>query len=516
MSLFAPYETKDKVDDATYARREAKLRADLLDVQYDVLERKAFPVIILVNGVEGAGKGETVNLLNEWMDPRHIQAFAWEAPSKEERARPEMWRFWRALPSKGRVGMFFGNWYTHPIVARVEEGMSESELDRYIERIVAFEKLLENDGALLLKFWFHLSKGAQKKRLHALENDKRTRWRVADVDWRRFKHYDAYANTSEHVLRNTSVSPWHIVNGYDANKRSLDVGEMLLKAMKRHLVDYDKTHAEKQALIREAERAKSKVGRAAAKKAETKGEHGAPASENLDILRSLKFKERLSKERYEVALDKEQARLNRLTRDPKFVKKHSCVLVFEGNDAAGKGGAVRRITSALDARQYHVIPIAAPTSEERSYPYLWRFWKQLPTRGKLTIYDRSWYGRVLVERVEGFALTEEWQRAYGEIETFEKDLVEHGMVVVKFWLAVSKDEQLRRFEEREETRFKRFKITEEDWRNRKQWGAYEAAAADMIARTSGVAAWNVIEANDKHLARIRILKAISSAIEEAL
>jgi polyphosphate:AMP phosphotransferase len=516
MSLFDPYETKEKVDDATYARRETKLRADLLDVQYDVLERKAFPVIVLVNGVEGAGKGETVNLLNEWMDPRHIQAFAFEDPSKEERARPEMWRFWRALPAKGRIGMFFGNWYTHPIVARVEEGMSEPELDRHIERIVAFEELLENDGALLLKFWFHLGKRAQKKRLAALEKDKHTRWRVSDLDWRRFKLYDEYKQTSEHVIRNTSVSPWHIIDGYEANRRSLEVGEMLLNAMKRHLVDHDKGAAERAARKRDAVRANTKSARAAAKKAETKGEHGAPSSENLQILRSLKFEERMSKEHYEGELEKEQARLNKLSRDHAFQKKHACVLVFEGNDAAGKGGAVRRITAALDARQYHVIPVAAPTAEERSFPYLWRFWRQLPARGKFAVYDRSWYGRVLVERVEGFAMTEEWQRAYHEIETFEKDVAEHGIALVKFWLAVSKEEQLRRFEEREKTRFKRFKITEEDWRNRKKWGDYEAAACDMIAKTSGISPWNVIEANDKHLARIRILRAISRAIEEVL
>jgi polyphosphate kinase 2 (PPK2 family) len=192
------------------------------------------------------------------------------------------------------------------------------------------------------------------------------------------------------------------------------------------------------------------------------------------------------------------------------------VVVFEGNDAAGKGGAIRRVTAALDARQYHVIPIAAPTAEERSYPYLWRFWNHLPARGKFTIFDRSWYGRVLVERVEGFARTDEWQRAYHEIEAFERDMVDHGVVVVKFWLAVTPEEQLRRFKERENTRFKRFKITEDDWRNRKKWDAYEAAACDMIARTSGVAPWHIIEANDKHLARVRIVKTIAETVAESL
>ncbi len=507
MSLFDAFESKDTVDDVTYDRRVAKLRADLLDVQYDVLARKTFPVIVLINGVEGAGKGETANLLHEWMDPRHIQACAFGDPTEQERERPEMWRFWRALPSKGRIGVLFGNWYTHPIVARVEKTMTAARLDTNIERIVALEDLLEKDGGLLLKFWFHLGKKAQNKRLHALEKDKHTRWRVTPQDWQRFRDYDAYTKVSEHVLRNTSVAPWHIINGFDANKRSLEVGEVLLSAMRRKLAEDDSARAKKAATTPSV-----------AKAASSKNAHASPVavSEHLSLLRGLSFEERLSKEHYNVKIEKAQRHLNQLSRDLTFTKKRACVVVFEGNDAAGKGGAIRRVTAALDARRYHVIPIAAPTSEERSYPYLWRFWNHLPPRGMFTIFDRSWYGRVLVERVEGFARTDEWQRAYHEIETFERAMSDHGVTVVKFWLAVSKDEQLRRFNEREHTRFKRFKITDDDWRNRKKWDAYEAAACDMIARTSGVAPWHVIEANDKHMARVRIVKTIADTIDEAL
>ncbi len=506
MSLFDAFESKDTVDDATYDRRVAKLRADLLDVQYDVLARKTFPVIVLINGVEGAGKGETANLLHEWMDPRHIQAFAFGGPTEQERARPEMWRFWRAQPAKGRIGVLFGNWYTHPIVARVEKTMTAARLDKQIERIVALEDLLEKDGGLLLKFWFHLGKKAQYKRLHTLEKDKRTSWRVTPRDWQRFKDYDSYTKVSEHVLRHTSVAPWHIINGFNANRRSLEVGELLLSAMRRKLAEDDSARAKTAAPSATKAVARSKKTRAVA----------APTSEHLSLLRGLTFEGRLSKEHYNVKMEKAQRHLNQLSRDLTFAKKRACVVVFEGNDAAGKGGAIRRVTAALDARQYHVIPIAAPTSEERSYPYLWRFWNNLPARGKFTIFDRSWYGRVLVERVEGFARTDEWQRAYHEIESFERDMNDHGIVVVKFWLAVSKDEQLRRFKEREHTRFKRFKITEDDWRNRKKWDAYEAAACDMIARTSGVDPWHVVEANDKHLARVRIVQTIADTIDDAL
>lgn len=507
MSIFDAFESQDTVDDVTYDRRVAKLRADLLDVQYDVLARKTFPVIVLINGVEGAGKGETVNLLHEWMDPRHIHTYAFGEPSKEERARPEMWRFWRAQPPKGRIGVLFGNWYTHPIVARVEKTMTNVALERHVERIAALEDLLDKDGGLLLKFWFHLSKKAQKKRLQTLEKDKLTSWRVTPDDWKRFKDYDNYVNVSEHVLRATSVIPWHIVNGFDANRRSLEVGELLLSAMRRRLSEDDTARATK---VVSAPASEKKVS------AHKKPHAPAATSEYLSLLRNLKFEERLSKEQYEIKIEKAQRDLNELSRNPTFTKKRGCVVVFEGNDAAGKGGAIRRVTAALDARQYRVVPIAAPSADERAFPYLWRFWNHLPARGKFVLFDRSWYGRVLVERVEGYATTEEWHRAYHEIEAFERDMVDHDIVVVKFWLAVTKEEQLRRFNEREKTRFKRFKITDDDWRNRKKWESYEAAACDMIARTSGISAWNIIEANDKHLARVRIVKTIADAVEASL
>ena len=191
--------------------------------------------------------------------------------------------------------------------------------------------------------------------------------------------------------------------------------------------------------------------------------------------------------------------------------------MFEGNDAAGKGGALRRITSALDARAYHNVPVAAPTEEERAQPYLWRFWRHVPRRGRFIFFDRSWYGRVLVERVEGFCAEADWMRAYTEINDFEAALVRHGIVVVKFWLAISKEEQLKRFKQREKIAFKRFKITEEDWRNRKKWDAYEAAVCDMVDRTStSLAPWTLVEANNKYYARLKVLKTVTRAVEDAL
>ncbi len=498
--MFESAELGHHVEDADYKRQEAKLRADLLDAQYDLLADASFPVVVLVNGVDGAGKGETVNLFNAWMDPRNIRNHAFGEPSEEERQRPPMWRFWRALPAKGKIGILFGNWYTQPIVGRVNGDLRDSDLTVAVERIRHFERMLVDEGALLVKYWFHLSKKAQKKRLKELESRKLTRWRVTKQDWEGYARYDDFREVSERVLRDTSTgdAPWVVIDGSDANYRSLAAGKTLLTALRDRLeiAKEKKAHGKKNGVH----------------------VHGSALFKNVDtarILRDLPFEERLSKSKYETKIEKASSELAMLARASKM-RKHAVVIVFEGMDAAGKGGTIRRITAALDARSYTVIPIAAPTEEERAQPYLWRFWRNLPARGRFTVFDRSWYGRVLVERVEGFATPDAWMRAYGEINDFEEQLSESGYVVVKLWLAITKDEQLRRFEEREHTRFKRFKITADDWRNRKRWDDYLQAASDMIDRTStSIAPWTVLESNDKHLARVRAIETVCRRIKEA-
>ena len=492
--MFESAELGHKVDKAAYQREEPKLREALLNAQYDLAKAAKFPVIIVIGGVDGAGKGETVNLLNEWMDPRHIHTHAFPEPSDEERERPRMWRFWRALPPKGKFGILFGAWHTDPIVKRVTREIKASELEHEIDEIVRFEKMLIDEGALLIKLWFHLSKPRQRKRLKALEKDPKTRWRVTDTDWARFKIYDRFRKISEHYLRHTSTgeAPWMVIEGEDARYRSLTVGRLLLAAMRERL--------NPKAPVQATEKAPPPL----------------PAIDNRNVLGSLDLSKCLSKKKYDAQLEKWQGRLNLLSRDPKF-KRLSVTILFEGSDAAGKGGAIRRITGALDARQYQGIPIAAPTEEERAQPYLWRFWRHLPRRGRFTIYDRSWYGRVLVERVEGYCRDADWMRAYSEINDFEEQLVDNNSVLVKFWLQIGKAEQLKRFKLREKTSFKRFKITEEDWRNRKRWDAYMVAADDMIERTStSIAPWTLVEANDKFHARIKVIKTLVTSIEQAL
>jgi len=512
--MFESAELGHKIDDAHYAREAKKLRAALLDAQYDLLADKSFPVVVLVNGVDGAGKGETVNLLNEWLDPRHVKSRAFGPHSDEEAARPPMWRFWQALPPKGKIGILFGNWYTAPITDRVLGNVKRAELPAGIERIRRFERLLDDDGALLVKLWFHLSKKGMKKRLTELEKDKLTSWRVTKSDWEHYENYDHFREVSEQVLRETSTGecPWVVIDGSEANYRGITAAKTLVTAINGRLA------ARKAA---EAARARNAGAKGAGGKnaRSRKSADAAPQAffqtiDTAGILRDLPFEERLSKEKYATKIVKVQGDLARLSRSPKMAKR-SVVVVFEGMDAAGKGGAIRRVTQALDARVYDVIPFAAPTDEERAQPYLWRFWRHLPRHGRFAIYDRSWYGRVLVERVEGFASQDAWTRAYAEINDFEEQLAESGTVVVKLWLAITKDEQMRRFKERATTKFKQYKITPEDWRNRKKWDDYILAASDMIDRTStALAPWTVIEANDKHLARVRVVETIRKRLED--
>lgn len=347
---------------------------------------------------------------------------------------------------------------------------------------------------MVLKFWFHLSRDKQKQRLKTLEQDPATSWRVTKTDWEHYERYDKIRKYGEHMLRltNTAHAPWIVIDGEDANYRSLTVGNTILEAIR------------------------NRIGQPVLATDRVEAPPLLAPIDNKLVLDTLELEQKLDKASYQKKLDQLQGRLNKLTRDPRF-GAHSLVLVFEGNDAAGKGGSIRRITQALDARRYRVVPVAAPTQEEKSKPWLWRFWRHLPGKGGITIFDRSWYGRVLVERVEGFAPEADWMRAYYEINDFEHQLTENGAIVLKFWLAISKEEQLARFKGREETGFKRFKITDEDWRNRDKWDLYRQAVSDMVDRTStSKVPWTLVEANNKYFARIKILSTICDALEARL
>ena len=490
--MFESAELGHKLEKEVWDRELPALREALLDAQFDLAAAK-FPVVILVAGVDGAGKSETVNTLNEWLDPRHIQTHGLDVPSDEERERPHMWRYWRMLPPKGKIGIFDGSWYTWPILERTSGRIKTSELDQDMARVARFEQMLIQEGALVLKFWMHLSKDAQKKRLKLLEKDPKTRWRVTPRDWKHFELYDTFRQVSERALRATSTaaSPWIVVEASDWRYQRLTVGKLLLEKLRARLDN-------------------------PAPPLPPPAPQPVASLDEMNVLRALNLTRTLEKKDYEEELLDLQGRLNLLTRHKNF-KKHSVVLVFEGVDAAGKGGGIRRITQALDARTYHIQPVAAPTEEERAQPYLWRFWRHLPRRGKVMIFDRSWYGRVLVERVEGFCAEADWQRAYSEINDFEDQIVRSQTLLLKFWLSISQEEQLRRFEERQVTPFKRFKITDEDWRNRDKWPQYERAICDMIDRTSTeIAPWTLIESEDKRYGRLKILRTLVQRLEDEL
>lgn len=491
--MFESAEIGHVIDKDTFEAEVPALREALLEAQFELQQQGRFPVIVLINGIEGAGKGETVKLLNEWMDPRLIEVRTFDQQTDEELARPPAWRYWRMLPAKGRMGIFFGNWYSQMLQGRVHGEFKDPRLDQAIAGAERLEKMLCDEGALIFKFWFHLSKKQMKARLKGLKDDPLHSWRISPLDWQQSQTYDKFVKYGERVLRRTSrdYAPWHVIEGMDSCYRSLTVGRILLDGLRQAL---DRSKAKPQ-----------KISVAP-----------LPALDGqFTLLDSLDMTRRLDKADYEEQLITEQARFAGLLRD-KRMRQHALVAVFEGNDAAGKGGAIRRVAAALDPRQYSIVPIAAPTEEERAHPYMWRFWRHIPARGKFTMFDRSWYGRVLVERVEGFCSQADWLRAYGEINDFEEQVADAGVVVVKFWLAIDKETQLERFQEREDIPFKRFKITEDDWRNRDKWDAYRAAVCDMVDRTSTeISPWTLVEANDKRWARVKVLRTLNQALEAA-
>jgi polyphosphate:AMP phosphotransferase len=504
--MFRTAELGQRIPKSEFKQKEPVLRQELLDAQQRLLKLKECPVIIVFAGVDGAGKGETVNLLNAWMDPRWLVTRAYDLPSDEERERPEYWRFWRDLPANGKIGLFLSSWYSRPVLDRVHGRVEEPEFNHLLDNIVNFEKALSDDGALVLKFWMHLSRKGQKARFKELEKNELTRWRVNENDWDNWRLYEKFEEAAERVIMKTSTgaSPWCIVEGADRNFRSLTVGTFIRDEINKHL---DKLESAKQA---------GSDITAAESSAATTDSDTVSSLKTSTVLDVLDMTLALGKRDYKEQLQTWQAKLNQLQRNA-FTKKLSTIALFEGPDAGGKGGAIRRVTAALDARHVQVLPIAAPTDEERAHHYLWRFWRHLPRAGKMTIFDRSWYGRVLVERIEGFATEDEWRRAYAEINEFEEMLTDSGIVLLKFWLHVTKDEQYRRFKERETVPHKQWKLTEEDWRNREKWDDYVIAVNDMVEHTSTrVAPWILIEGNDKRYARVKVIKTVCERLEEAL
>jgi len=476
---------------ARYERLLGPLRDQLLNAQFELLKSKAAAVAIILTGVPAAGRSESVSELLEWMDPKFIEVHAYARKPADSGSRPPLWRFWQDLPAKGRVGLFFGAWYEDWVYgqSRRKSGQRVSQR-RIASRIKRLEQMLVQDGVHVLKIHLHVPKEVQRKRLHKLTSRGLTRWRVTREDRWMAAHARGVDAAYARCIKDTSAAaaPWNQVDGSDAQYRSIEVGRLVLSTLE---------HAARGTTANDSPPQSGRRTRA-------------------HVLRVKRAAELPPDAEFEQELLMLQGRLARLSRKQRFLER-GAMLAFEGMDAAGKGGAIRRLVNALDPRQCQIIPVSAPTLQERLYPYLWRFWRHIPDRGSYAVFDRSWYGRVLVERVRGFAADHDWQRAFEEINEFESQLVEHGLVVCKFWLDVSSKVQLARFLERDSNPLKRFKVDPEDWINRDHFEAYRKAAGEMVSLTdTSQARWTVVDADGKQQARIAVLEAVVSAIEKAI
>ena len=478
-----------RMDKETWESRLVELRSGLLDAQRALSSfgGSPRPVLVILAGLDGAGRSEMLNRFHEILDARGVHVLAYDSPSDEEEARPRFWRYWRGLPARGRIALMQGGWYGSGIEEKVTGQLSRKGLVRLMHRIVRTERALVQDGLVLVKMFFRISEEDQKDTLKRLESEPDTAWRVTARDWKRHRKYDKYNKAWEIALTETDLpgQEWVEVSSACPRHREITAAEILLQAMQAAVAATDSVPSDYDS---------------------------APWRVDSPRLQALDMEARIEKDDYAEQLADLQGEIAGLTWAARR-QGRSSVFVFEGWDAAGKGGAIRRLNAAIDARLSQVISIAAPTDEEKAHHYLWRFWRHLPKAGHVTIYDRSWYGRVLVERVEGFATESEWQRAYGEINEFERQLSDREITLVKCFLHVTPEEQLRRFEERQTTPWKQHKITSEDWRNREKWVQYEQTIDEMVGRTHTTwAPWTLVAANDKRLGRLAVLTAVRDAL----
>ncbi len=478
-----------------YKKRMAKLESKIAFLQRE-LKNLGVPVMIVFEGFGAAGKGTQINRLIQALDPRGFTVYSTDAETKDEKMHPFLWRFWTKTPEKGRIAVFDRSWYRKLLVDRYEKKTSKKEIPIILEEISSFEKQLTDGGTLVMKFFLDISEREQKKRFHKLMEKKATSWRVSDKDLDKNKHFQDYLEMADEMLTKTDsdYAPWTIVEAEDDRYATVKILSTVAAAFE------DRYKKEKES-----------------KKKEREVDGRFDKSElNDSVLKKVDLSKKMEEKAYEKRLDELQKKL-RLLHGKLYAKRIPVVLAFEGWDAGGKGGAIKRLTNALDPRGYTVNPTSSPNDIERAHHYLWRFWTKMPKDGHIAIFDRTWYGRVMVERIEGFCTTQDWQRAYKEINQMEQQLVNHGAVVLKFWLHIDKEEQARRFQDRQDNPEKSWKITDEDWRNREKWDLYEKAVDEMLVRTSTAdAPWIIVEGNDKLYARIKVLETVVNALEKRM
>ena len=505
----------EKVDlSKKMSKEEYKEKMSQLETKIGFLQRECkamkIPVMIVFEGFGAAGKGLQIGKLIQSMDPRGFQVYPIKNETEEERMHPFMWRFWTKTPEKGRIAIYDGSWYRRVLIDRFEKRTKGRELPEAFHSINSFEEQLTDDGTVIVKLFLDISKKEQKKRFEKLKKNKETAWRVTQGDLERNAKYDEYAAMMEDMLfkTDTDYAPWTIVEATDRRFATVKIYTTVIKAMADQIEKL--ASRKKEETVPEDARECMNVSQVAREADKEMRELQVSILSKADL--SLKY----TREEYEEKLEKLQKKIEKLHGEL-YRRRIPVVLGFEGWDAGGKGGAIKRLTAKMDARGYAVNPTASPNDIEKAHHYLWRFWRAMPKAGHVAIFDRTWYGRVMVERIEGFCSKEEWQRAYKEINDMERDLCDAGAIVIKFWMHIDKDEQERRFRERQENPEKQWKITDEDWRNREKWSQYEDAVNEMLLRTStDYAPWVVVEGNDKYYARVKVLKTVVDAIEERL
>ena len=481
-----------KMDKSDYKNELSSLEDRLTYLQQKVRNAN-LPIVIVFEGWSASGKGTQIARLVNPLDPRYFHVHTTGRVTEDSLMRPFLWRFWSYLPRRGEIAILDKSWHRLNMPGHSDEwGLTSKESHGFYYDVNAFERQLTDDGLLLIKLFFHIGKKEQASRFKKLESDPTTLWRINNQDWTQNKNYDENLHFFEKLLKMTSTeqNPWHIIESECRRHATVKMMQTIITAIETKLE-------------------------------EIKNPKQLPTQDRANIiipkvLENASVDENISNERYKEQLIHYQKKMHALG-DKMYMKRRSAVIVYEGWDAAGKGGNIKRLTSESDPRCYAVIPISAPTRTELSRHYLWRFMIHMPKDGHMTVFDRSWYGRVLVERVENLTPQHIWERGYQEINEMEQHLANHGTTILKFWLHVDQDEQLARFKNRQDDPLKHHKITDDDWRNREKWAQYEAAMDEVLARThTPHAPWIIVESNQKKYSRIKVLQTVTEALEEAM
>ncbi|MGB9175647.1 MAG: polyphosphate:AMP phosphotransferase [Methanoregula sp.] len=492
--MLEKYDLTKTVDVESF-EKTLELYKERLNVLQRTLRYGNVPTIIVIEGWNAAGITMSVHEIVQALDPRGFALHAIEKPTEEERARPFLWRFWLRTPPRGKIALFARSWYSRAITEEMQRHAWEKSISGRAAQVNTFERQLHDDGTLILKFFLHITKEEQKRRLRERERNPLTAWLVTPSIWKLHRYYDDSLPLIDHFITRTDTdyAPWTIIEATDRNYAILKMYATIVKMLEKRAGVIQEVKQKKVKLREPSRPRKNPVKR------RSSPEGTFSKDECQQVLSSLQS---------------EMLELHSLL----FKRKIPLIIAYEGWDAAGKGGNITRVTRYMNPLGYYVVPVSAPSEHEQQYHYLRRFIKRFPTGGDIAIFDRSWYGRVLVERVENYCSEQDWQRAYGEINEMEEDFVNSsGGGIVKFWLEISKEEQLRRFQQRESDPQKVYKMTDDDWRNREKWELYDEAIDEMLARTStDIAPWTVIESNDKGYARVKALKTVTATVKKLL